>query len=61
LAIFPATAFLAATQAFESVYETLKREGSTDQLKTPLYPFSKMSQKMGFDWVSEFDQAHAVK
>jgi len=61
LAIFPATAFLAATQAFESVYETLKNEGSTDQLKTPLYPFSKMSQKMGFDWVSEFDQAHAVK
>ena len=61
LAIFPATAFLAAAQAFESVYETLRDHGSTDQLKTPLYPFSKMSQKMGFDWVSEFDQSHAKK
>jgi len=30
-------------------------------LKTPLYPFSKMSQKMGFDWVAEFDQTHAPK
>jgi 2-methylisocitrate lyase-like PEP mutase family enzyme len=59
LAIFPATAFLAAAQAFESVYETLKKDGSTNQLQTPLYPFSKMSQKMGFDWVAEFDQAHA--
>ncbi len=42
LAIFPATAFLAAAQAFESVYETLKKDGSTNQLQTPLYPFSKM-------------------
>jgi 2-methylisocitrate lyase-like PEP mutase family enzyme len=61
LAIFPATAFLAATQAFESVYETLKADGSTTRLTTPLYPFSKMSQKMGFDWVSEFDASHAKK
>ena len=61
LAIFPATAFLAATQAFESVYETLKADGSTNRLSTPLYPFSKMSQKMGFDWVSEFDASHAKK
>jgi 2-methylisocitrate lyase-like PEP mutase family enzyme len=59
LAIFPATAFLAAAHAFESVYETLKKDGSTNELKTPLYPFGKMSQKMGFDWVAEFDQAHA--
>lgn len=59
LAIFPATAFLAAAQAFENVYETLKKQGSTNELKIPIYPFSKMSQKMGFDWVAEFDQTHA--
>jgi len=59
LAIFPATAFLAAGAAFESVYSTLKADRSTTQVKAPLYEFQKFSALMGFDWVSAFDKTHA--
>ena len=59
LAIFPATAFLAAGAAFESVYSTLKQDRSTTQVKAPLYEFQKFSSLMGFDWVSAFDKTHA--
>ena len=61
LAIFPATAFLAAGAAFEGVYNTLKADGSSTRTSVPLYEFQKFSQLMGFDWVSRFDQAHAQK
>ena len=59
LAIFPATAFLAAGAAFESVYQTIHSQGSTAGSSVPLYPFDKFSNLMGFDWVARFDQAHA--
>jgi 2-methylisocitrate lyase-like PEP mutase family enzyme len=59
LAIFPATAFLAAGAAYRSVYETLKAEGSTTNPPVPLHDFKSFSQMMGFDWVSEFDRRHA--
>ena len=59
LAIFPATAFLAAGAAFESVYQTIQAQGSTAGSSVPLYPFNKFSNLMGFDWVARFDQAHA--
>ena len=58
LAIFPATAFLAAGAAIENVYKTLLSEGSTTGLKTPLYEFQKFSQLMGFDQVAEFDRKY---
>jgi 2-methylisocitrate lyase-like PEP mutase family enzyme len=59
LAIFPATAFLAASQAFDSVYRSLKANRSTNGLETPLYPFAQLSKKMGFDWVAEFDAKYS--
>lgn len=61
LAIFPATAFLAAGAAFENVYQTIQSKGSTAGSGVPLYPFDKFSSLMGFDWVSSFDQAHTQK
>ena len=61
LAIFPATAFLAAGAAFERVYQTIQSQGSTAGSTVPLYPFDQFSNLMGFDWVSSFDQAHAQK
>ena len=61
LAIFPATAFLAAGAAFEQVYQTIQSQGSTAGSGVPLYPFDKFSNLMGFDWVSSFDQAHSQK
>jgi len=59
LAIYPATAFLAAAAAFESVYQTIKSTGSSVEVKAPLHHFGEFSQIMGFDWVQAFDKNHA--
>ena len=56
LAIFPATAFLAAGAAMQSVYQTLLTDKSSTKLTQPLYDFQDFSKLMGFDWVSQFDQ-----
>ena len=58
LAIFPATAFLAAGAAFERVYSSLKLNGSTQGCDMPLYDFNKFSGVMGFEWVTEFDERY---
>lgn len=58
LAIFPATAFLAAGAAFERVYSSLKLNGSTQGCDMPLYDFNKFSGAMGFEWVTEFDERY---
>jgi len=60
LAIFPATAFLAAGAAFEGVYRNIQERGSTVGLATPLYEFAQFSELMGFDWVSQFDSDHSA-
>lgn len=59
IAIFPATGFLAAGAALESVYGTLKREGSSVNATSPLYPFSEFAKLMGFEEVWEFERRHA--
>ncbi len=59
LAIFPATAFLAAGAAIQNVYSTIKQTGSSVNVSVPLHNFQAFSQMMGFDWVAEFDAAHA--
>ena len=61
LAIFPATAFLAAGAAIQSVYDSIKATGSSTKLDAPLHNFQDFSRMMGFDWVAEFDAAHAPK
>jgi hypothetical protein len=59
LAIFPATAFLAAAKAYEHVYTALKQTRSSTSVHDALYDFPAFSKLMGFDWVTAFDQAHA--
>ena len=59
IAIFPATGFLAAGAALESVYGTLKREGSSVAATAPLYPFPEFAKLMGFEQVWEFERRHA--
>ena len=59
IAIFPATGFLAAGAALESVYQTLKRDGSSVKTSVPLYDFSEFAKLMGFEEVWEFDKRHA--
>ncbi len=58
LAIFPATAFLAAGAAIDRVYRSIHDEGSTTQLETPLFEFQKFSQLMGFGEVADFERRH---
>ena len=59
IAIFPATGFLAAGSALESVYRTLQRDGSSVNATAPLYDFTEFTKLMGFQEVWDFDQRHA--
>ena len=59
IAIFPATGFLAAGKALESVYQTLSRDGSSVNATAPLYDFAEFTKLMGFGQVWEFDKRHA--
>ena len=55
LAIFPATGFLAAAAALESVYGVLRREGSSVNAG-PLKDFQAFNEALGFREVWEFDE-----
>ncbi len=59
IAIFPATGFLAAGAALDSIYKTLKRDGSSVEATAPLYPFNEFAELMGFQAVWDFDKRHA--
>jgi 2,3-dimethylmalate lyase len=59
LAIFPVTALLAATQAMEAVYRTLKAQGSSAGLSVPLTTFDDLTILMGFPEVHEFERRWA--
>ena len=59
IAIFPATGFLAAGAALDSVYKTLQRDGSSVGATAPLYPFNDFAKLMGFQDVWDFDHRHA--
>ena len=56
LAIFPVTALLAATQAMQAVYATLRAQGSSAGLQQPLQRFADLVQLMGFADVHAFEQ-----
>ena len=59
IAIFPATGFLAAGAALDSVYQTLRRDGSSVGASAPLYNFNEFAKLMGFEAVWDFDKRHA--
>ena len=59
IAIFPATGFLAAGAALDSIYKTLKRDGSSVEAVAPLFPFNEFAKLMGFQEVWDFDKRHA--
>ena len=56
IAIFPATGFLAVGATLKAAYGTLKTEGSTDKIETPLENFEAFSRLMGFERVWDFDK-----
>ena len=59
IAIFPATGFLAAGAALESIYQTLKHDGSSVKVTAPLQDFTEFAKLMGFQDVWDFDKRHA--
>lgn len=58
IAIFPALGFLVAANAMREAFAQLKTEGSSNKIKTPLYPFEEFSALMGFDEVTAFDEKY---
>jgi len=59
LAIFPATALLAAVKSMSDVYQHFKDTGSSTGGKTNLYNFMDLNKLMGFEDVWDFDKKHA--
>ncbi|KZC97654.1 isocitrate lyase/PEP mutase family protein [Oceanibaculum pacificum] len=59
LAIFPATGFLAVGAALNSVYSTLKQEGSSVGVTAPMDNFGDFTRLMGFQEVWDFEKRHA--
>jgi 2-methylisocitrate lyase-like PEP mutase family enzyme len=58
LAIYPASAFLAAGAAIRAAYAALREGGSTAGCATPLAEFGEFSRAMGFDAVWAFDRRY---
>jgi 2-methylisocitrate lyase-like PEP mutase family enzyme len=59
LAIFPATALLAAVKSMSDVYQHFKDTGSSTGGSTALYNFMDLNKLMGFEDVWDFDKKHA--
>ena len=55
VAIFPASGFLAATEALSRVYASLYKSGSSNVEGAPLHDFKDFLALMGFDEVLEFE------
>ena len=56
VAIFPASGFLAATEALSRVYAALYNSGSSNVEGAPLHDFKDFLALMGFDEVLEFER-----
>ncbi|MFW5679680.1 MAG: isocitrate lyase/PEP mutase family protein [Pseudomonadota bacterium] len=59
LAIYPAAGFLAAAAALDRIYDELLERGTTAGAETPVYPFARMCEVMGFPDVHEFEKRWA--
>lgn len=60
LAIFPATAFLAASKTLSHVYGTLAEKGSSASLENQLDDFDAFSRMIGFEDVWDFDKRYGT-
>ena len=58
IAIFPASGFLAVTEALSRVYRALRDEGSSEAAGVPLHAFQDFIALMGFDEVLEFESRY---
>ena len=59
IAIFPASALLAAVKSMSGVYAHLKATGSTTDLPVPLEDFTELTTLMGFQDIWDFDRKYA--
>ena len=58
VALFPASGFLAAAAALQTVYAHLKQGGIGTGAGTRLLPFAEMNTLMGFPAVHAFERRH---
>ena len=58
VAIFPASGFLAATEALSRVYAALRDTGASTADGAPLYAFKDFIALMGFDEVLDFESRY---
>jgi carboxyvinyl-carboxyphosphonate phosphorylmutase len=58
VAIFPASGFLAATEALSRVYAALRETGASTADGAPLHAFKDFIDLMGFDEVLEFESRY---
>ncbi len=58
VALFPASGFLAAAAALQTVYAHLKKAGIGTGGGAPLLPFAEMNTLMGFPAVHAFERRH---
>ena len=59
IAIFPVAGLLAASAALESIYRTLKHDGSSVNAAVPLFSFGEFAKLIGFEDVWDFEKRHA--
>ena len=57
IAIFPVAALLAAAEAMQRVYRSLKETGATG--KSDLFGFGEFNKLMGFEDIWQFEREHA--
>ena len=55
VAIFPASGFLAATEALTRIYRALRDHGASSAADADLHPFGDFNKLMGFDEVIAFE------
>ena len=58
VAIFPASGFLAATEALTRIYRALRDHGSSAAADADLHPFGAFNALMGFDEIIDFEDRY---
>jgi 2,3-dimethylmalate lyase len=60
IALYPASGFLTAAGALQSVYRHLKAAGIATGSQVPMLPFADMNTLMGFPAVHAFEKKHGL-
>ena len=59
IALFPVAGLMAATAAMHSVYEHMRKTGSTNGWSGELYPFEEFTKLIGFEEIWDFERKYS--